>query len=804
MLRNSASTWIRHQKNVLHSSSFARTNDLSIVKRSLVGVASTDGTNRFGSNSDRKIIGDTSRNALYMSICRRDSKYERFVTSSSPLRLFSSSTESETPTSADNDTKANTSSIQEETMEFQAETRQLLDIVINSLYTDKEVFIRELISNASDALEKLRHLQVTNSDTIINNETPLEIKIDLDEVTSTITITDTGIGMNRDDMIRNLGTIARSGSKNFVKELQGTPNDATSSIIGQFGVGFYSAFMVADKVDVRSKSGLKDHENEITKIWSSDGVMGSYTISDLSDDIRQDRGTSIVLHMNEKYWNYVNETKIETILKRYSNFVNFPIYVNGKRINTQSAIWTIDPKEVTDDQYNEFYKYYANAYDEPLDTYHFRVDAPIDMKVLFFIPSFHTEKYGMGRMEPGVNLYSRKILIESKSPDILPDWMRFIKGVVDSEDLPLAISREKTQDSALITKLRKTLVRKFVAHLTTMKKKDPTKFLNEFYKEYSFFIKEGICQDYEFQSQLSKLLHFHTSKDTEIGKPDMVSLDEYISRMRPEQNDIYYLVAPSRKAALNSPYLEAFQKANIEVLFLYTTIEDFVMANLEQYENRKFISVDKTDIDLSAFNTDNDDDNDATKKNDNNDDESNIYKADRELNNIEIQEFIDWFRKDGVGEDKIALCTVTNRLSTSPAIVTGNESGAMRRMMKLVDTSSSDYTGLMDGVPLPKQNVEINIKHPIIVGMYELIHLEPTLAKVLAQQVYDNCLIAAGLLDDSRSILPRLNDLLVCVVNSAKQQHKETKTSEVINNNTDINDDELKETIKSDVSESKK
>lgn len=649
-----------------------------------------------------------------------------------------------------------------ELLEFQAETRQLLDIVTNSLYTDKEVFLRELVSNASDSLEKLRHLQATSAD-LIASDLPLEIRIDLDEVTSTITITDTGIGMTKSEMIDNLGTIARSGSKNFIAQLARAEAgesdlDPARGIIGKFGVGFYSAFMVGEKVDVRSRSALAENQDE-PKLWSSAGT-GSYTIEELGEDIRQERGSSIVIHLKDDCWGFCDETRIQGILKRYSNFVNFPIFLNGKRVNTMEAIWSKDPKSIEYEEYSAFYKYIANAVDEPLDIYHFRVDAPLDVKALLFIPSFHGEKYGMGRMENGVSLYSRKVLIESKSPDIVPEWMRFVRGVVDSEDLPLAISREKAQDSALISKLRRALTRKFVAHLSSIVKKDRSKFIDEFYKEYAFFIKEGICQDYEWQTALSKLLYFETSKNTES---QLKSLDEYISSMRPEQKDIYYLVAPTRTAALESPYLEAFENAGVEVIFLFTAIDDFVMANLEKYEGRKLVSVEKSDIDLG----------DLTKDENNEKKEDNLYDADRELSSAECLEFCEWFRTE-VGTEKVASCTVTTRLTSSPAIVTDNESGAMRRMMRLVDTSD----GNRDGIPLPKQHVQVNPKHAVIVGIHDLIKKEPTLAKVLAEQVYDNCLVAAGLLDDSRSMLPRLNDILMCVVKGAETKPAEKKPAD--------------------------
>ena len=384
-------------------------------------------------------------------------------------------------------------------MEFQAETKQLLDIVTHSLYTDKEVFLRELISNASDACEKLRHLQSasdSNELTFVDKERPLEIHIDLDEVESSLTIRDTGIGMTSEDIISNLGTIARSGSKQFINQLQqekaskdvkdDSALDAAKGIIGKFGVGFYSAFMVADSVTVTSKpattSSTDDDAaaaaaatNSNVTMWTSDGT-GTYELAEIDDDdesanqTRYDRGTTVKLFLKESYWGLLSETKIKEVLTKYSNFVRFPIFVNGDRVNTVEAVWAQDPREVDDETYTEFYKYIANAIDEPLETLHFRADAPLEVRALLFVPSFHSEKYGMERMEPGVSLYSRKVLIEHKSPDILPDWMRFVKGVVDSEDLPLSISREKPQDTALIGKLKKALTRRFLSQLEKMAK----------------------------------------------------------------------------------------------------------------------------------------------------------------------------------------------------------------------------------------------------------------------------------------------------------------------------------------------
>jgi len=646
-------------------------------------------------------------------------------------------------------------------MEFQAETKQLLDIVTHSLYTDKEVFLRELVSNASDALEKLRHLRaVSSQQSNVDPDVPMEIRISTDDENNTITITDTGVGLTRKEMMDNLGTIARSGSKNFLKEqelAQEGIGDGLTSIIGKFGVGFYSAFMVGSKVEVRSKSAYEEAEGEkpTPLLWCSEGI-GSYEISELSPEVNQVRGASIVIHLKEDMAEYADASRVESILKKYSNFVTFPIFLNGKRVNTMDAVWSIEPNKVTDEMHSEFYKYVANAFDEPLYNLHFRVDAPLEMKALLYVPSFHTEKYGMERMEPGVSLYSRKVLVLSKSTDIVPDWMRFVKGVVDSEDLPLSISREKPQDTALIKKLRGALTRKFISHLTSMVKKSPDQYKNEFFPEFGHFLKEGIAQDYEFQDKLAKLLYFESSK-TVAG--EMTNLNEYISRCPAEQKDIYYLCSPNRELAMESPYLEAFDKSDREVIFVYSAIDDFVMTNLSKFEGRNLISAEKSNIDLG--------------KDKGGDEEEDNGSG---LSRVEAQELCEWLQT--TLKDKVAKTRVTTRLSGSPAVITDHESGALRRMMRLVDTKAGP--GLSQKLPL--QTLEVNPKHPIIVGLNTVKTSQPELAVILADQILDNCFVAAGIMDDSRSMLPRLNDILLCLVNDAKSK---ASSNTVVEDNDD-------------------
>lgn len=627
-----------------------------------------------------------------------------------------------------------------ETREFQAETRKLLDIVTNSIYTDKEVFLRELISNASDALEKFRYKQVLGEVTVDGSDesaNSLGISITADKEKKTITIVDNGIGMTKEELIGNLGTIARSGSKQFVESLKekGSGKDG-DGIIGQFGVGFYSSFMVAETVAVESSSALSGVERAESK-WSSDG-SGVYTIEDTTGASDIKRGSKITLNLKESCVDFADADKIKSIIKKYSNFVAFPIKVNEEVVNTQTALWLQDKKGVTEKQYREFYQYVANTYDEPKYTLHFRVDAPLDLKVLFFVPSMHTEKFGMGRMDPGVNMYSRKVLIETRPKDLLPEWLRFVKGVVDSEDLPLSLSREKPQDSNLLRRIRDVLVRKVLRFLEEQAKDDPKKY-QEFYIEYNYFLKEGVCHDYKYMDQLSKLLLFESSS-LEDGM--VCSLDDYISRCPPEQKDIYYLVAPSRKAALKSPYYETFKKHNKEVLLLYSSIDDFVMSNIKTFSGRTLTSAE-----TSSINLDENKDTDA-------DDGKGDNLAKTKLTDVEAEELCSWL-ESVLGTSRVRKVKTTARLSDSPALVTDHESGALRRMMKMVDQSNQGKQS-----DCPPQMLEINPKHPMILGLFAAKGSSEEVAKLVAEQLFDNTLVAAGLLDDPRSMIPRLNDIL--------------------------------------------
>mmetsp|Transcript_16712 Transcript_16712/g.59274 ORF Transcript_16712/g.59274 Transcript_16712/m.59274 type:complete len:585 (+) Transcript_16712:389-2143(+) len=505
----------------------------------------------------------------------------------------------------------------------------------------------------------------------------------------------------------------------------------------------------------------------------SDDGTATYTLSELAGgDVR--RGSKITLHLKEDAKEYVDPFRVREVIKKYSNFVNFPILVDGKRANAVSAIWAADPKEVRRDEYDSFYKSaFPGTWDTPTFVQHFRAEAPLDVKALLYFPSFHTEKGGMARMEPSVSLYSRKILIESPCDALAPAWLRFIKGVVDSEDIPLSISREKSQDRRLLERLQDVLVRKVLRFLQDEAKNNRDKYL-EWYSEFEVFLKEGACHDGKHRKEVSKILYFDSSgmaKDKSKGSSKaMTSLDEYVSRIADDEK-IYYLYAPSRELAEASPYFEAFKRAGKECLFVYNTIDDFVMSNLGEHNGRKIVTAEAADFKTDEEATEEDakkDDADAPK-----DAEAEKKKAEKQaaaklkkdaaLPEAYLAELSGWLRV--TLDDRLDSVTTTNRLYDSPAVVTDAESGAVRRMMAMVSQTSKGEAL----PPLPKQKLLINPSHPIIKALHTLAmraKLAPhdatavEVADCAANQILDNALVAAGLMDDARTMLPRLNKLL--------------------------------------------
>lgn len=609
--------------------------------------------------------------------------------------------------------------------EFQAETRMLLDIVAKSLYSEKEVFIRELISNASDAIEKFRLLQLSGDGPMdLTTDRVHSIFITTDKAFRTLTIQDTGVGMTKQEMIDNLGTIARSGSKAFMQQFKDGNKVEPKDIIGQFGVGFYSAFMVADKIEVYSKSSI---ESSVGHLWSSDG-SGKYSMQECKD---AEPGTKIILTLKPEDAEFSDENNVKDIIKKYSNFVGSDVTLNGNKTNQLKPVWLLDPKEVDEETHADFYRYCANAFDKPRFTLHYRTDAPMDIRALLYFPEnkpgmFETSREG----EAGVALYCRKVMIKSKADNLLPKWLRFVKGVVDSEDIPLNLSRELLQDSSLIRKLRQVLTNRVLRYLQERSRKEIKSYM-DFYKDYSFFLKEGIVtsnEQYE-KEEIAKLLRFECSS---LPSGETISIPEYADKMKAGQRDIFYLTAPSRQLAENSPYFESLKKSGTEVLFCYEPYDELVLMQLQQFDKKNVTSVEKEMRTVGEETV-------VT-------DETLVLKDQTDLT--------DWV-KVTLGQ-KAAKIKTTSKLESHPCVVTVEEMAAARHFIK---TQGANFSEEQRYTILAPQ-FEMNPAHPIIKKLNELRSSNPQLAILVTEQLFANSMVSAGLVDDPRTMLKSMNELL--------------------------------------------
>lgn len=599
---------------------------------------------------------------------------------------------------------------------FQAEIQQLLDLVVHSLYTDKEIFLRELISNASDSMEKFRHIEATEKN-IHSPTLPLEIHITTDEEAKTLTIADHGLGMTREELVQNLGTIAHSGTKAFLKNVKDS-GSTPGNMIGQFGVGFYSAFMVADEVKVHSRSWREDGE---ALVWTSDGK----TSYEIEDSPGQERGVKIVMHLKEELSEYSEEIRIKHLIERYSNFVGFPIFLNATRINEVEALWLKNKSDITEDQYKAFYQFACKAFDEPAYRLHFSADAPIAINALLFAPSENPERMGFNKTECGVSLYSKKVLIDAAPKGLLPEWMRFMKGVVDSADIPLNISRESMQDSALVRKIGAVISKRVIKMFEKEADADPEKY-RVFYKKFDRFFKEGIATDYPNREALAKLLRFESSL-TEAGS--VCGFSDYVTRAKDGQESIYYLVGASREQVESSPYIEAFKARGLEVVYFTDAVDEYVVDSLGQFDGKKLVSIRNGGVEL---------DDSATEG--------------ESLTAEQTTALCD-FLKTELG-DRVTAVASGKRLVDSPVIALVPNDGMspqMRQMMKAMDENFKDEI---------KVELEINPRHPLIKKLFEAKEANPDLAKLVARQLLDNALIAAGLLEDARDTVKRMNTLM--------------------------------------------
>jgi molecular chaperone HtpG len=600
---------------------------------------------------------------------------------------------------------------------FQAEIRQLLDLVVHSLYTDKEIFLRELISNASDAMERLRHIEATEKQ-VHEPGLPMEIHLTTDEEAKTLTIADHGIGMAREELVKNLGTIAHSGTKAFLQAMKDS-GGSPGSMIGQFGVGFYSAFMVADEVEVFSRSWRADGE-ELR--WASDGVSG-YEIEAAPG---QQRGVKVVLHLKAEQAEYAGEQRVKRLIETYSNFVGFPIFLNGKRINEVEALWLKNKSDISEEQYKAFYQFAGKAFDEPLYRLHFSADAPLAINALVFAPSENPERMGFGKVDGGVALYCRKVLIDADPKGLLPDWMRFMKGVVDSADLPLNISRETMQDSALVRKLNNVISKRVIKMFEKEAEADPEKYRG-FYRKFDRFFKEGLATDYANREALAKLLRFESSL---TASGELCGFTDYVARAKDGQQEIYYLVGPNRDSLESSPYVEAFKARGLEVIYFTELVDEYVVEALGEFDGKKLVSVRHAGVQM----------------------EDHAATGGEALDEAQTAALCA-FLKEELGERVLSVAS-GKRLVDSPVIALVPADGLspqMRQMMRAMDENYKDEV---------KVELEINPRHPLLRKLAAAKDSNPDLAKLVAQQLFDNALIAAGLLEDARDTVKRMNTLM--------------------------------------------
>ncbi|MBS0899554.1 molecular chaperone HtpG [Pantoea dispersa] len=617
----------------------------------------------------------------------------------------------------------------QETRGFQSEVKQLLHLMIHSLYSNKEIFLRELISNASDAADKLRFRALSTPD-LYEGDGDLRVRISVDKEKRTLTLSDNGIGMRRDEVIENLGTIAKSGTKAFLESM-GSDQAKDSQLIGQFGVGFYSAFIVADKVTVRTRAaGAKADEGVF---WESAGE-GEYTLAEIE---KADRGTEITLHFREGEDDFLDAWRVRNVISKYSDHIALPVEIETKdeendtvtweKINKAQALWTRNKGEISDEEYNEFYKHIAHDFSDPAIWSHNRVEGKQEYTSLLYIPSRAPFDMWNRDSKHGLKLYVQRVFIMDDAEQFMPNYLRFVRGLIDSSDLPLNVSREILQDSRVTQSLRAALTKRSLQMLEKLAKDDAEKY-QQFWKEFGLVLKEGPAEDHANQEAIAKLLRFATTQSE--GAAQTVSLEDYVSRMVEGQEKIYYITADSYAAAKSSPHLELFRKKGIEVLLLSDRIDEWMMSYLTEFDGKAFQSVSKADESLSKLA---DEETEAQKE---------AEKA--------LEPFVDRV-KTLLGE-RVKEVRLTHRLTDTPAIVTTDANEMTTQMAKLFAAAGQD-------VPEVKYIFEINPEHTLVKRVADTQD-EARFAEWV-ELLLDQALLAErGTLDDPNQFIRRMNQLL--------------------------------------------
>ena len=605
--------------------------------------------------------------------------------------------------------------------EFKAEMKQLLNLIVNSLYTNPEIFLRELISNSSDALNKVRFMQLTNKP-VHSQKLPLQIKVEVDEDKKTFSIEDTGTGMTYEDLTERLGTVASSGTQDFIEKIKKQKDKVDGELIGQFGVGFYSAFMVTDKITVETR-----HVNPNAKAWKwvSDG-QGTYEIEETE---KTERGTRITFTFKDEHKELASKERIKQIIRKYSNFVDYSILVEGEEVNQQGALWHKNKNDVTEDELKEFYKFLTNDTQEPLDHIHLAMEGRMNFKALIFVPQKAKPDFLRTNDLESVQLYSNRVLVQEDCKDLIPEYLRFVEGVVDSEDLPLNVSREMTQYTPIMNKIKDVLVNKILGMIEYWAESEPEKF-KTFYDEFGTLFKSGLNSDFGNRDRLTELLRFQSTKS---GDDELVSLNEYVERMPDFQKEIYYLSGESLKELRRDPRLEYFKKKDIEVLLLIDPVDAFVVPGLMQYQEKPLKSIEKSDLDLE-------------------DDSSTEDESDQKVSDEELDSLLQLFKE--VAGDQVEDVVASKRLVDSPVTLTIGKEGLdshVEHMMKMMDQN----------IGPSKRVFEVNPSHPLIKNMHQMQQNGDTeTVKLIARQLYDGALLMQGDLESPGDFVSRMNEVM--------------------------------------------
>jgi molecular chaperone HtpG len=611
---------------------------------------------------------------------------------------------------------------------FQTEIKQLLHILSHSLYQNREIALRELISNASDALNKLRHIQL--SDEQYRDSEPLEITLEPNKEAKLLVIRDNGIGLTHDELVQNLGTIAHSGSKEFFRSLvasgktqEGEPD---LSLIGQFGVGFYSAFMLAEKVEVVTRS----YREQTGWRWESDGT-GRFTVTAVDGDVP--RGAQVRLHLKDEMEDFVEPVRLKTIVRKYSTFVPHPIKLAGETLNEQKPIWVEPKSQVTEEQHAAFYQWITHRADEkPLWHLHLSSDSPIQFHSILYCPQSNFELLGFGQIDHGLNLCAKRVLVQEDCGDLLPEYLRFLYGVVDSADLPLNVSRETLQDHKLLPKIKRVLAKKVLDHLATLAQEQPETF-KSFSKQFGPILRTGIGHDFENRERIAKLMRFHSTHTADpsvvvVGARDgqepepTVSLDEYVGRAVEGQKQIYYLSGPNLGALSRHPHIEAFRKRKLEVLFLDDPVDEFALTQLHQYEGKELISIDSADVKFPESTTANE-------------------ETAREPAPKNFTRVIELFR--GALDKKVADVRESSRLTDSPCCLVNSQGTMSSQLQKVLSQTMKAYE-------IPLRIMEVNPHAPLIKRLCELsVNFDnDEFIRNCGRQLFANAMILDGLVPD--------------------------------------------------------